>query len=91
MSSNDNALYKYTLLAATGSIKTGPTKLGGIFVTAASVTPTIKIYDSPDTSGNVVVNTFTPVAGTWYPLPFNLNVGCNVVIGGTVACTVAWN
>lgn len=68
----------------------GPCYLGGIFVSSASSSPTITVYDSA-TNGTTtkVVDTFTPVAGQFYPMPFQLSAGAYVVIGGTVSCTVA--
>ena len=61
----------------------------GIFVASASATPTIAVYDSATTTtGTLIVNTFTPAAGTFYPMPFSFTNGCYVAIGGTVDCTV---
>ena len=61
----------------------------GIFVASASATPTIAVYGSATTTtGTIIVNVFTPVAGTFYPLPFSFSNGCYVVISGTVDCTV---
>ena len=63
--------------------------LGGIFVSAASATPTITVYDSATTGTSVtIVSIFTPTAGTYYKLPFYFSTGCYVVISGTVSCTV---
>ena len=61
----------------------------GIWVSSASSTPTIAVYDS-EASGTstVIAATFTPIAGSWYPIPFRVNSGCYVVISGTVNCTV---
>ena len=61
----------------------------GIFVASASGSPTIAVYDSATTTTTtIIVNTFTPIAGTFYPMPFSFTNGCYVAIGGTVDCTV---
>lgn len=67
----------------------GASFVGGIFVSAASNTPTITVYDTAaaDTSGKII-DTFTPVAATYYPMPMSLASGLRVVISGTVSCTV---
>jgi hypothetical protein len=69
-------------------------KLKGIFVSSASSTPTIAVYDSAAaTTTNIVLNTFTPVGATSYMLPLDgayAKNGLYVVIGGTVAATVIW-
>lgn len=69
-------------------IKTGHGNLIGIFVASASSTPTVKVWDATSAAGTVIVNTFTPVAGSFYPIPANFVNGCYVTIGGTVDCTV---
>ena len=74
---------------ASGVTQTGPGALTGIMVTAASATPTIKIWDNIAGSGTVLVDTFTPVAGTMYNFPdASFNIGCYISISGTVSCTV---
>jgi hypothetical protein len=66
-----------------------PGTMRGIFVSAASSTPTITVYDSAATNTSTkVVDTFTPVSATWYPLPIAMTAGVYVVISGTVSCTV---
>jgi hypothetical protein len=77
------------VVSASGNVKVGSGALLGIFVSAASSTPTIAVYDDAATGTTTkIVDTFTPVAGTWYPLPIGVNAGINVVIGGTVSATV---
>ena len=79
-------------ISASANLCKLPCSLGGIFVSAASSTPTITIYDDPATgTGLKLVDTFTPVAGTWYFLPFRCTAGLYVVISGTVSCTVGWD
>lgn len=77
-------------LEATASIKKGAGKLKGIFVSAASSTPTIAVYDTETTGTSAkVIGEFTPVAATNYNFFDGLNTenGIYVVIGGTVKAT----
>jgi hypothetical protein len=65
--------------------------MGGIFVSAASATPTIAVYDDPGNgTATTIVAPFTPVAGQFYPMPFAFAQGLNVVISGTVSATVGF-
>lgn len=84
----------YNQISATAQIKPAAGKLKGLFVSAASSTPTITIYDSAtfSTSDPKIIGTFTPVAGTnhnFYDGVYAKN-GLYVVISGTVSCTVAF-
>ena len=66
-------------------------KIKGIFVSAASSTPTIAIYDAQTASTSIkVIDTFTPVAATNYNFMDGINTefGIYIVVGGTVSCTV---
>jgi hypothetical protein len=76
----------------TGSqlLKTGEGSVIGIFV-ASSSSGTIKLWDSTAASGAVVVNTFSAVAATWYPLPFYFYNGLYITIAGTIDCSVSFN
>lgn len=76
-------------ISASGNLRSTSGGLLGVFVSSIGGTPTITVYDDAGT-GTVskLVDTFTPVAGTWYPLPFAFANGLNVVIGGTVSATV---
>ena len=78
-------------LSASGIVSSDPCQVQGIFVTAASATPTIAVYDGTSASGARAVNTFTPVANTFYPLSMLLRHGCYIVIGGTVTCHLFTN
>jgi hypothetical protein len=83
--------YNFKALAASANVKASDGLLGGIFVSAASGSPTITIYDDAGTgTTTTIVAQFTPAAGTWYPMPFAFSKGLNVVFGGTVSATVAW-
>ncbi len=85
--------FDYAQISATTNVS-GATNgyLGGIFVSSVSGSPTITVYDEA-TSGTTtkLIDTFTPVAATWYPMPAHFRAGCNVVIGATVSCTVMFN
>ena len=76
-------------LSATANISPRPCDLLGIFVSAASATPTITVYDSATTTtADPIVTVFTPAASTFYPMPAATKAGLYVVIGGTVNCTI---
>lgn len=82
----------YVFVDATAQIKSSAGKLKGVFVSAASSTPTIAIYDSASssTSDPVVLAEFTPTANQsvyFYDGVF-CGKGIYVVIGGTVEATV---
>jgi hypothetical protein len=87
MSTNDAVYYKTTNITASALIQTGVTKLGGIFC-ASSTSGTAKVWNNTAASGTVCVNTFTLVAGTYYPLPAVLNGGCYITIANTADITV---
>ena len=84
----------YTAISATAQIKRDAGKLNGIFVSSASGTPTITVYDSfsSSTSDPVVLATFTPTANTMHNFFQGLytNKGIYVVIGGTVSATISY-
>jgi len=84
----------YTYITASANIKPMAGKLKGIFVSAASSTPTITVYDSAsNTTTSTILGVFTPAAATSYVLPLDgayAKNGIYVVIGGTVAATVIW-
>ncbi|MES2730020.1 MAG: hypothetical protein V4621_08020 [Pseudomonadota bacterium] len=90
--------YEYVQTSATVNIATsGPATAGygylyGIFVSAASATPTITVYDEPAAGTTTkIIDTFTPVPATFYLLPAKYRRGCNVVITGTVSATIFFN
>lgn len=81
----------YAQLSASANVSPKSAALIGIFVSAASATPTITVYDDAAAGTTTkIVDTFTPVAATFYKLPFRALSGLNVVIGGTVSCTVGY-
>lgn len=81
--------FAFKPVSATGNVKAAYGILKGIFVSAASSTPTITVYDSATTTtGTPIVSVFTPAAATYYEIPCAFDTGLYVVISGTVACTV---
>lgn len=84
----------YTYISASANIKTSAGKLKGIFVSAASSTPTITVYDSAaTTTTRTILGVFTPAAATSYILPLDgayAKDGIYVVISGTVTATIIW-
>ncbi len=77
----------YKNLTSTTTVTTNPGGILGIFVASASGSPTIKVQDGSTT----IVNTFTPVAATFYPMPARFTTSLVVTIGATVDCTVFWS
>jgi hypothetical protein len=84
----------YTQITASANIKPSAGKLKAIFVSAASATPTITVYDSSaTTTTKTVLSVFTPTAATNYIFPLDgiyLNNGLYVVISGTVSATIVY-
>jgi len=84
----------YTYITASANIKPMAGKLKGIFVSAASSTPTITVYDSAATTTTAtLLGVFTPVGATSYILPLEgayAKNGIYVVISGTVSATVLY-
>jgi hypothetical protein len=84
----------YAAITATSQIKTSAGKINGIFVSSASSTPTITVYDSFKSSNSdpVVLATFTPTGNTnlnFYPGLY-VNKGIYVVISGVASVTIAF-
>lgn len=84
----------YSYNEDTAVIKNAAGKLRSIFVSTASSTPTITVYDSSVDSGpaSTIIGEFTPVAGTVYNFFDGIyaNYGIRVEISGTVKYTVAY-
>lgn len=79
----------YSNISASALIDTGAGQIRGIFVASASGTPTIKVWANTSAATTVLVNTFTPLSGSYYPLgDAQYTTGLYVTIGGTVDCTV---
>lgn len=78
-------------ITGTGNVSALPANMLGIFVSNAAATPTITVYDDAATGTSTkIVDTFTPVSGTWYPIPVSTSKGIYVVISGTVSATVVF-
>ena len=76
-------------LSASANVKASSGSLIGIFCSSASGSPTITIYDDAASGTTTkIVDTFTPVAGTFYRLPCSYANGLNVVIAATTSITV---
>lgn len=75
-------------ITASANVLATPGALAGIFCSSGSAS--VIVYDSADTTAaNKIVESFTPIPGTFHPLPFELKNGCYVAITGTGAYTVA--
>lgn len=81
--------FDYTApISASTLVKTGVGRFAGFFVSAASATPTITVYDNTSAASTKIIDTFTPSAGTMYRFPTsNFNVGLYIAISGTVTLT----
>lgn len=89
---------QYLAITATATVKKGAGKLKGIFVSAASGSPTLAVYDSDtaSTSDPKILASFTPVAGTMYALPGDeagifFSKGLYAVIANTVNATFIYD
>ena len=85
----------YKSISATNQVKIGLTVLKGIFVSAASSTPTITVYDSGTASNTdpTILGVFTPAAAGIYTFTANgitASKGLYVVISGTVVATIIY-
>ena len=87
MSNPVNESQNFRKITSTTTVYTGTGGILGIFVASASSSPTIKVSDD----ANTMVNTFTPVAATFYPMPGRFSTSLVVTISGTVDCTVFWD
>ena len=82
---------RYANLSASALVKTGVGSLTGIFVASASSTPTVKIWAAVTAAAPILVNTFTPLPGVFYPMPAQFTAGLYVTISGTVDLTVFYD
>jgi hypothetical protein len=85
----------YSYITASTTVKPAAGKLRGIFVSTASATPTITVYDSFATStARTIIGVFTPSAHTFYSFTdegMYAKDGIYVVISGIVAATVIFD
>jgi hypothetical protein len=75
----------YKNLTATTTVYTGNGGVLGVFV-ASTTSGTLKFSDG----ANTIVNTFSPSAATFYPIPAQFGTSLIVTVGGTIDCTVFW-
>ena len=68
-----------------------PCALLGVFVSSATGA-TIMVADTSAslTFTPIAVAAFTPIGGSWYPMPFQMKNGLNVSIAGTCTYTTAF-
>lgn len=85
--STSESAASYANITSSSLVTRGPGKLLGVFVAIATATPTLKIWDQTSAATPVLVNTFTPVAGTFYRIPARYKNGLFATISGTVDCT----
>lgn len=91
MSATNLQVGGYKQITATANICPIPIGLLGVFVSSASAVPTITVYDSASTgTATKIVDTFTPVGATYYPINAGASVGLYVVLGGTVSATFVY-
>lgn len=86
----------YLAISATGNVKTSLGKLKGIFVSAASATPLITVYDSATTTTTkTILAVFAPTASTMYTFAgsdgISFSNGLYIVISGTVTATAVYD
>lgn len=66
-------------------VRAGAVQLLGIWVSNASSTPTIDLLNAVTSGSGTVVGSFTPIGGTFYPLPINFPTGLTLLCGGSVS------
>ena len=82
---------QYKQLAATNQTKVGAGKLKGIFVSAASGSPTMVIYDTKNAATTTkIIDTFIPVAATAYNFGSDDGIFFNDGLYFVIANTVSW-
>ena len=85
----------YKSISATNQVKVGFGVLKGIFVSAASATPTITVFDSATALNTdpTILGVFVPAAAGNYLFTNNgitASKGIYVVISGTVVATIIY-
>jgi hypothetical protein len=74
---------------ATTAVKNTDGILTGIFVASVSGSPTIKLWNNTSATATVLVNTFTPVAATFYSFPdVYFSTALFMTVGATADITV---
>lgn len=72
-------------------MRTGGTNLLGLFVSGASSTPTIEVLNAVTSGTGTAFAVFTPVAGTFYPMPASLATGLTILTSGSVTGTAIFS
>ena len=79
------------LITASSNVCKGPGRLCGIFVSAATLSPTITIYDDAGTgTSKKIVDTFIPAGAGFHKIPFRFYEGLYIVVVGAVSLTVGF-
>ena len=76
----------YKNFTSTTTISVANIKLLGVFCASTSA-GTLKISDG----ANTVVNTFSPSAATFYPIPAELQTSLVLTVSGTLDCTAFYS
>ena len=74
-------------LSASGVVSNAQGAILGVFC-ASSSSGTLKLWNNTAGSGAIIVNTFSLVAATYYPIPASFAIGCYATIGGTADITL---
>lgn len=82
--------HEYSNLSASGVVSSLPGNLIGVFC-ASSSSGTLKLWDNTSAGAPILVNTFSLVGGSWYPIPIRFKTGLYATIGGTADITVAYS
>jgi len=80
-----------TRFSASAVICTVPAVLLGLFIADASSSPTVSVLNADTSGSGTVVGTFTPVSGSFYPMPMAMTSGITILCGGSVSGAAIWN
>lgn len=78
---------EYKNLSASVQVLNGPGRVLGVLC-ASSSSGTLKVWDSLSAANDILVNTMSLTAGTFYPMPAYCKTGLFCTIGGTADITV---
>jgi len=80
----------YKNISSSALVTGTPGNLLGVFC-ASSSSGTLKLWDQTSAGAPILVNTFSLIAGTWYPIPIRFNTALYATIGGTADITIAYS
>ncbi len=80
----------YENISVSTLVYTGACHVIGVFC-ASSASATCKLWDQTSAAAPILVNTFTLIAGTFYPVPADCVNGLYVTITGTADITVFYS